>query len=1564
MSPTSLPIPDFQDGPQNILRDEILGIIEKIKIAYDKSIVGVVSHVPIYFNFGSITNYGASERATVLRAVKTNVAAIIKQFEVSFDKMDNLNKSNVNNYLLRVVVNNTPGKASTSKKCMFYPDGTVEITTVFEDGLNCQYYLEKKIMACLNEFRPAAGSQVSQKVESFVPVATPTTPPPETVVQTPQTPSASNIDLSVPYYPNPQWENFKTEAIAACKPLRFEAVLPGPPFDVPVNIDWQSVPLSGADFSVVLKSMKTNIPSILKQVIPGIQKVDEFRKAIIRDFLVSIVFQNIAGKASTSKRCFLSAEGSLMIIVPFEDNLNCSYYFEKKITSGLNEFQPPQGVSAPPKINVVPVQPVQPVVQQPVVQQPPQQVFAPQYGTGSLPTAQPQQPQPVYVQPVVQHQPVYVQPVVQQPVYQQPPQPQYQPQYTSYVQPKPVEVVKPVEVPKVREPPKEKGRPEMEERPNVEDPAGVFLVREIDYIISQMKVLDEKDQYFGVPLYLDWKSIMVYPSAVKQSTVLRNVNLVLYRLLRDVLNAIKLSCTDYINKDNIVEYLRSVTIQHMQGSSPSLKKVVYEDGHLTVQTTFEDFGNCALYFDSKVIQAFQSKPSQPAPKKPEPLQLVKEELPIRLMAHQALKNPKTGCVYTPTCPVEMDWSFLTVKGNESLGVEHNLIASTNPLLTDFFLAMLSFDQKDVDILCKEITKITFCQAPPGKTIFDKRGVVMNDAGNLIITTTFEDKMEGVKTFKEKYICIMKSRLSKVIIRDTLVPEIKKMIDTAVKVNYKPNYLDNIPVNEFQSYSSVVQFDWQLVDKEPVEQQVKFYSDIVINMQQNKTFTTLLDKSIRDICSYDVGKNAFLPCKTFILRNIIKFKEEQLKFVGGTTWEFYVSFHDPAHYQINKNSLTKDFKEKLVVAFPCAIQDTFPVIDEYVEELQSATGKKVPIVMKYDSWRKFQRFAEDPFSYLTINQIACKTIFKGLDCISSLTKDIIVKKEYTSKVNTIEITYDTANKVKGAREKDPNAIATLNNGVLAFTLNFEDGPRDRMQSWDYQLEYVLGTRQLKIQRSIQNAKQDLERTSKNLSNLIGKPVTIDVDYTTFINNFKFLYALEEPTYTKVIQSFYSLVEAGWLNSQESAELLSYETLKKSIQTQLNKVTFKVNCDSAQRENYEFQLSSGELTVGLNLNSACTVATMPWRLEVERLFKLRDLRIQEEIAKRVDFNSSKTQILSTLAKQSVTITIDWQSIITNPDFSRNLTDYYVYLHKFAEGITRELAKTSGFGKLCEYPEVLTLVQAAINAIRIQASTSDGMVVDYESGSKTIVCKVGIRNLFKYLQSSADNYEEYGRQIENIIGCRIPCIRAFIKRREPEVVSAVKSRLREAVELDVGFTFDWNSIIEHPSFNRLQDPVPTLKNILLLGPELHPLVQLCRENFKAKEELKTVRNYTIFIDGNSRVNESEFSENKFGVDWAKVGWKTLPAKDHILITVNLDRLTKDKPHNLELELKVEFLVTPDKALDRYQTKMDEIHRQEEADANDRFRRDQRRMDQQMLDASRENNRQLESLNRKFRR
>ncbi|KAF2072430.1 hypothetical protein CYY_006265 [Polysphondylium violaceum] len=1560
MSP-GLPTPDFQDVAQNTLRDEILDLLEKNKVKYDQSIVGVVSYVPLFIDFGSFINYKPSDRATVLKNIKANIVNIIKQVVASLEKMDALNKGNVNSFMTRIVFQNIAGKASTSKKSTFYPDGTLEITTIFEDGLNCQYYLEKKIITALNEFRPMQGAVVPDKVVAFVPE--PVAPPqPEPVVAAPVVPTTAGLDFSVPTYANGAWETLKLEVLKVMVPLKIDAsVLPGAPFELPVSVDWSSIALSGADPSSILKSLKNNIPAISKQIIPGIQKIDEYRKPMIRDYMSSIVFQNIPGKASTLKRAVLTPEGSLMLIVPFEDSLNCSYYFEKKITTGLCEFSP-VGASAPQPKTVISA----PVAPQPTVVAQPAKPNVPQY---SIPqTYQPQQP-PAYT-PVVQQPFVPVSPnpaySIPQTYQQQPPQPAYVPVYQqpAVYQP-PVVVPQPVAPPApavvYKEPPKEKGRPEMAERPNIplEDATNQFYLREIETFVKTFEVIDEKDQPIGAPIYIDWSSIMVYPSPLKQNTVFRNVNLALYKILRDCIAAIKLACTDYGNRDNIVEYLRSFTVQNVQGTSSTAKKVVYEDGHLTLQTTFEDYGNCGLYIDSKVVQALGSRPSAPPAKKPDAATIAKEEIIVRLKSHQSIKN-KDNQTYTPSCPIEMDWGYQSVKAYDGANLEVNFNVITNGILTDMFIAIQSFPAKEIDLILSEIKKVVFVQATPGKTIFDKRTVLLTDPGTLNITTTFEDRTDGLKSFKEKFTNCFQSRIYKVEIRDVLVPALKNMIDTAVKVDTKPNPLDNYPVDEYKSYSSAVVFDWQIVEKESLESQVGIYKSLVSTLRTESTFATLLNKAIRDICSYDVGKNAFLPCTTFILRNIMRHKEETTKQTTPNTWEFFVSFHDLTKYQITQKSLTTLFKETLKVAYPCAIQDCFPLVEEMTANLESSTGKNVPVIMHYDSWRNFDRFKNDATSYRSIDNVVIKLPETGLACIKTLCKDKIVLKEYTRLVNQIHIVYDTTDSVKGHRSQDPDVVAKLEKGILTFTCNFKDGKMGHTRGWDYQLELVLATRPLKVTRAMEKAESALADVSQQLGALIGKPgVKVTVDYQGFIHEYNFLLALEEDVYTKVIMFFSNAIQRGWISDSESSDLSSYETVKKSIQSQLTVVEFGVNVNNSQKEHYDFTLANGKFRVNMNLSSCMKGETKSWRLDLERIFKLRDLKLREEIAKRIDISRSKQGIAQTVGKP-IEIQIDWESLINNPDFSRNTVDYITYIHKFSETILAEFPKPSGFGRVCEYQEVQTYVQQNLTKINLVAgSSSRGVDISYDKSSKSIEIAVGIKNLLKNVSSNASDYEEYGRKIENVMALRLMMVKGYIQRNQSDQLSSASSRITEAIENDAKVTIEWDTIIQHSGFLEIVEFKKPLEHIIDIAHELHTIVQLCRENHQAKALLKPVRQWTIVIDGRDSINESEFDDNKYGVDWAKVSWRGLPAKEHIQVTVNLEQLTR-KPHNLGLHLKLEFLVTPDKALQRYQNKKEDQYRQDKLEQDARYHDQQLRMDQRMLDASNQRNRELDRLNR----
>ncbi|EGG19789.1 hypothetical protein DFA_06890 [Cavenderia fasciculata] len=1557
MSPTpsnALPIPDFADEACNNTRNEILDAIDKYKIKYNPQFIGgITAYVPLYFDFSAVLKY-TNERAAILRAVKTNIVSILKQVDSSFEKMDNLNKENVNRYLSRVVVTNTAGKASTSKKSTFYPDGTLEVVSVFEDSINCSYYLEKKIVQTLNEFRPTAANVASEKIAAFVAPDVQQQPAASAAAVVPQSSSMSSssssvpsasaaavpvsttpinndciVDLSQPNFPTASAETLKLEILALAKPLKVEPAVLGMAFDMPVYIDWGSVLVASGD--AVLRSIKTNYANIVKQVLPAVAKVDAVRKPMIRDFLVSFVLQHTPGKAATSKRAYLTHEGCLVLVIPFEDSVNCSYYLEKKITQGLNEFIPPSGsqpsakfvaeqpvAAAPVAVAVAPVQPAQP-----------------SYG---IPDSYKQQPQqPAYV-PVYQPQPVVAAPVVV--------------------------VAPPAPVPIVIEPPKEKGRPEMEYKPQFDDIVNQFALREIEANLSAFKISDDRDEVIGAPFYLDWKSVMVYPSSVKQNTVIRNINMGLYRLCRELYVSIKSACTDYALKDNIKGYLRSVTIQHVQGTTTSNKKVVYEDGHLTLQTIFEDFGNCGLYFDSKIVQAFSARPSVPV-KKTDLTTLIKEETAVRLNAHRQYKNAKTGQALGFACPVELDFGFLTSKGYEGTNMEGNVIAIAQAILADYFLAIQTFSNDQIDLLLKEIVKVNFVQAAYGKTIFDKRTVVLADNGVLTVQTMFEDRTEGGKTFRERFINSFQARLYKVEIRDVLVPAIKETIDRAVKhTELKKNRLDVIAVPSSDSYSSQVIFDWQLVEKEAPEVQVATYNNIVKNLGVDNTFVRDIKSAIIDTNTYDVGRIAFLKTQRFVLRHIMRSKEENYKyFADNGSYEFYVSYHDPANIRANKYNLTTFFKENLVVAFPCAVQDTFPLVDEIQAKLAKDSGKDVAIKIEYDHFRQYSRYTTDFAAYKAIQGIVVDVPNHGLEAISRLCKDAIVAREYKQKVNKIVIAYDTTDSIKKQRKTtEPNVIAKLDStsGTLTFTINFDEARRNgKMLPWEYQLEYVLGTRPMKIQRAIERAQPDLDTASKTLSTMVGKPVIVRVDYASFITHPEYLVELEEAVYCKVIASFSHFISSGWFNHAPSAELFTYETVKQSIQKQLATITFKIDPISNQSEAYKFSVANGDLVVSINLKAAIAVQVVQWRIELERIFKVRDLKAREEIAKRVDLKSYQDELSKVIGKQ-VQLVVDWESVLADSFLAANIDDYIMYLHLVGEDLAGELSTTYGLGNVVEYSEVQAQLQKMVTQIKISASRSDGLAIRHNG--TTLECEIGVRNIRKFLKEAEGDFEKYGRKIENALGLRLLTVRGYIKRHESKSLDDAKTRLAQAVEVQVDIKIDWEGVIQQRNFMAIVNYKRVLQNMIDMADELHPLIQLCRENLQAKKLLQSVRNYTIRYEDNDRINESEFAENKFGVDWIRVGYNAPPVKDHILIQCNLGSMS-NSPHRVGIEEKTEFLVTPNLAEERYQKKLARQDREEDlAYRRQRDARDDRQHDQ-MLNESREHNRQLDRINRRLR-
>lgn len=71
-------------------------------------------------------------------------------------------------------------------------------------------------------------------------------------------------------------------------------------------------------------------------------------------FITLVVIQNIPGKSANDKKACLHVEGHLVVNTIFEDNMNCTYYIEKKVILALDDFRAPPGVNPPTRSQVVP----------------------------------------------------------------------------------------------------------------------------------------------------------------------------------------------------------------------------------------------------------------------------------------------------------------------------------------------------------------------------------------------------------------------------------------------------------------------------------------------------------------------------------------------------------------------------------------------------------------------------------------------------------------------------------------------------------------------------------------------------------------------------------------------------------------------------------------------------------------------------------------------------------------------------------------------------------------------------------------------------------------------------------------------------------------------------------------------------------------------------------------------------------------------------------------------------------------------------------------------------------
>jgi len=330
-------------------------------------------------------------------------------------------------------------------------------------------------------------------------------------------------------------------------------------------------------------------------------------------------------------------------------------------------------------------------------------------------------------------------------------------------------------------------------------------------------------------------------------------------------------------------------------------------------------------------------------------------------------------------------------------------------------------------------------------------------------------------------------------------------------------------------------------------------------------------------------------------------------------------------------------------------------------------------------------------------------------------------------------------------------------------------------------------------------------------------------------------------------------------------------------------------------------------------------------------------------------------------NVNVVVDWDNIIKNPDFASNVDNYIEVIHTVSEKIPAGfVASNFGLGQLCEYEEVRKYIQTNVSTLRV--TTDPSAHFWFEQKSKTLLVLVQIKGIDHYLSTTSGNFEKWGRLIETTMNLRPLRTQGAITRAS-QALPDVAKRLNEAVNGKLNVVVDWG-FIEHPNFLALLNYIEIIHRITSIGEELLPTIVFLKENPSLRDIVKeNVKTFTITVDPNNKINESEFAPCEYGVDYARVYYKD-SKNDNIVTAVNLDKVVNNIIQHMNLHFKVEFLVTPERAQRRLQREQDMELQEREMNIRERAEANAQRDRQRSLDAQKEGNRIQEGILRQMRR
>jgi len=259
--------------------------------------------------------------------------------------------------------------------------------------------------------------------------------------------------------------------------------------------------------------------------------------------------------------------------------------------------------------------------------------------------------------------------------------------------------------------------------------------------------------------------------------------------------------------------------------------------------------------------------------------------------------------------------------------------------------------------------------------------------------------------------------------------------------------------------------------------------------------------------------------------------------------------------------------------------------------------------------------------------------------------------------------------------------------------------------------------------------------------------------------------------------------------------------------------------------------------------------------------------------------------------------------------------------------------------------------LKAIKIFAASGPPHDIHYDKPNKTLLVSLAMGSVLTDIDDTAGNFERWGRLIEIAMELRPLRTQGAIDRASA-ALEPMAGRLSDVITKKVKVAVDW-SFVNHPKWLAVLNYIEIIHRICDLSKEWLPLVAVIKENHPLLNILKEkVKIFSFAINPDSTVNESEFISNEYGVDFARVRYKNPASPEDICAEINLSNILNNKASNMELELKVELLVTPDRAMERLEKKKTEERHRKELEFRERAEANAERARRDQIDAMQEGN------------